>query len=110
MKLARQLSEDRAMRDAALSIFKSDIEFIRNDLRRRGIGERVADRLGEGAADMMDDAIDYADDNRGKIGAMVLAAVMWFARGPILGIFTEDEEAAGETGEPKDAADHSEED
>jgi hypothetical protein len=84
MKLARQLSEDRAMRDAALILFKSDLELIRQDLKHRGLGTRLADRMGEGAADMMEDAVGYASENRGKIAAIVLSAALWFARRPIL--------------------------
>src|SRR5690606_3416704 len=45
--LDRQLAEDRALRNAALAVFKADLAFIRTDIRERGLGTRLADRLGE---------------------------------------------------------------
>jgi hypothetical protein len=83
-KLDHQLAEDRALRDAALALFKADLAFIRTDLREKGVGTRLADRLGEGTRDMVDDAVDYAEANSGKVAAGALAVIMWFARGPNL--------------------------
>lgn len=100
MKLSLQLREDRALRDAALALFKSDLELIRQDLKHRGLGARIADRLGEGAADMMGDAVDYASDNRGKVAAVVMAVVLWFARGPILRLFSDEPDEGLETETP----------
>ena len=34
---------------------------------------------------MVDDAIDYAEDNKGWVAAGAAAVVLWFARKPILG-------------------------
>lgn len=90
MKLARQMEEDRAMRDAARALFLTDLQLIRHDVKQRGLGQRMADRLGEGAADMIEDASDYASKNRGAIAAVAIAAVLWFARGPILRFFDND--------------------
>lgn len=84
MKLSQQLAEDRALRDAALALFKADLRFIRNDLEQRGIGERVADRLGESAKEFVDDAVDYAGDHKSVVAAAGAAVVLWFARAPIL--------------------------
>jgi hypothetical protein len=84
MKISHHLAEDRALRDAALALFKADLRFIRNDLGRRGIGQRVADRLGDGAHELADDALEYASDNKGVVAAAVAAVVLWFARKPIL--------------------------
>lgn len=84
MRLAHQLAEDKALRDAALALFKADLRFIRNDLDRRGVGERVADRLGEGARDLADDALDYATAHKGVVAAAAAAAVLWFVRAPLL--------------------------
>ena len=104
--LERRLAEDRALRDAALAVFKADLAFIRTDLREKGVGARLADRVGEGTRDMVDDAVDYAESNVGKVAAGVLAVILWFARGPIL-------DAAGkllgndEVEEPAAAADRS---
>ena len=83
--LASRLAEDRALRDAALQLFKSDVALIRGELGERGIGARVKDRVGEAALGMLDDAIDIAEDNRGWVAAGAAAVVLWFARRPILG-------------------------
>jgi hypothetical protein len=82
--LARQLGEDKALRDAALQLFKSDIALIRGDLDERGIGARVRDRVGGAALEMVDDAIDYAEEKPGRVAAGAAAVVLWFARKPIL--------------------------
>lgn len=84
MKLTHQLAEDRAVRDAALALFKADLGFIRDDLEQRGIGERVVDRLGDSAKDFLDEAVDYASDHKSIVTAAIAAVVLWFARAPIL--------------------------
>ena len=84
MDAARKLREDRAMRDASLAIFKSDLAHLRADLSVRGIGGRLADRVGDGAMDMIDEAVVAAEENRGKLAAVGFALVVWFARHPIL--------------------------
>ena len=83
--LGNRLAEDKALRDAALQLFKSDVALIRGDLGERGIGARAKDRLGEAALGMLDDAIDLAEDNKGWVAAGAAAVVLWFARKPILG-------------------------
>lgn len=99
MKLAQQLKEDRALRDAARALFLTDLQLIRQDVKERGVAQRLADRLGEGASDMMEDAVDYAADNRGLIGAAMVAAILWFARGPILRFFDDELDADPEPDE-----------
>ena len=83
--LASRFAEDKALRDAALQLFKSDIALIRGDLDERGIGARAKDRVSEAALGMVDDAIDYAENNKGWVAAGTAAVVLWFARKPILG-------------------------
>jgi len=80
----QKLVDDRALRDAALKIFQEDLRFIRADLDARGIGGRIADRLGDSALDMFDEAVDYAETNKGAVAAGMAAIVLWFARAPIL--------------------------
>jgi len=82
--LEHRLADDKALRDAALALFKADLALVRADLAERGIGARVADRLGESAMDIVDEGIDYAEENKGKVAAGVAALVLWFARRPIL--------------------------
>lgn len=85
MSLAdHKLVEDKALRDAALNVFLDDLRFIREDLDARGIGGRLADRLGDATMDLVDEAADYAEDNKGQVAAALAAIVLWFARAPIL--------------------------
>jgi hypothetical protein len=76
--------EDKALRDSALRLFKSDLALIRGDLHERPVGARLSDRVGDAAMDMLDDAVDYAEENKGKVAAGIAAAVLWFGRGLIL--------------------------
>lgn len=106
----QRLAEDKALRDAALGLFKADLALVRADLAERGLGQRIADRLGESTMDMLDEAVDYAEDNKGKVAAGIAAVVLWFARGPILdalGRLVGDE---GEGEEPADGDGRSEDD
>lgn len=101
--LARQLSEDKALRDAALQLFKSDLAQVRGDLDERGVGARAKDRLSEAAVGMVGDAIDYADDNKGWVAAGAGAVVLWFARRPILGWLADLLEGESAGAEPAEA-------
>ena len=83
--MARRLAEDRAMRDAALALFKADLAMVRADLNERGLGGRIKDRLGESTLEVLDDAADFAGENKGVVAAVVAAVMLWFARRPILG-------------------------
>ena len=83
-ELERRLGEDKALRDAALALFKADLALVRADLAERGLGQRIADRVGEGTMEMLDEATDFAEDNKGKVAAGIAAVILWFARGPIL--------------------------
>lgn len=82
--LESRLAEDRKLRDAALEVFSTDLRFIREDLRARGVGERIADRVGTSAMELVDEAVDYAEANTGRIAAGLAAVVLWFARTPLL--------------------------
>ena len=82
--LEDRLAEDKALRDAALALFKADLALVRADLDERGLGKRVADRLGKSTMEMLDEAADYAEGNKGKVAAGIAAVILWFARGPIL--------------------------
>lgn len=94
-QLDKDLAEDRALRDSALALFKSDLALVRADLRERGLGVRMAARIGDSTMDMVDEAVDYAEENKGKLAAAAAAVVLWFARGPIIDglirLFAEDE-------------------
>ena len=98
-----RLAEDRALRDAALEVFSTDLHFIRQDLHARSVGKRITDRIGDSAMEIVDEAVDYAEANRGKIAAAVAAIVLWFTRAPLLnglsrifGLEGDDEEQEGD--------------
>ena len=82
--LWQQFLEDRALRDAARANFLADLEHARTSLSGKGIAERVVDRIGEGARDVLEQASETAEDNRGILAVLIGAIVLWFARGPIL--------------------------
>lgn len=98
-----RLAEDRALRDAALDVFSTDLRFIRQDLRARSVGKRITDRIGDSAMEIVDEAVDYAETNRGRVAAAAAAIVLWFARVPLLnglsrifGLEGDDEEQDGD--------------
>lgn len=101
--LANRLAEDRELRDAALQLFKSDVALIRGDLDERGVGARAKDRLADAALGMLDDAIDYTENNKGWVAAGTAAVVLWFARKPILG-WVADWLDGGDSSEEPDAS------
>ena len=104
-----RLAEDKALRDAALRLFKSDLELIRGDLGERGLSARAKDRVAGAALEILDDAVDYAETNRGWVAAGAAAVVLWFARKPILGWLADwldgGENADAEPGEPAGRSD-----
>ena len=81
--IERQMAEDRAVRDAALRLFKADLDLVRSDLAARGAGQRVADRVSDAALDTVDDAVDYAQDNKGPVAAGIAALLLFLFRGPL---------------------------
>jgi hypothetical protein len=99
--LEHRLAEDKALRDAALALFKADLALVRADLDERGVGGRISDRIGETTMDMLDEAVDYAAENKGKVAAGIAAVVLWFARGPILDALS-DLTGVGDDEEPGD--------
>jgi hypothetical protein len=107
--LETRLAEDRKLRDAALEVFSTDLRFIREDLKAKGVGERIADRIGSSAMDIVDEAVDYAEANTGRVAAALAAVVLWFARTPLInglsrifGFDDEDEEQDGDEARSND--------
>lgn len=92
---------DRAVRDAALALVKADIAHLRVDLTTRGIGARFLDRVAEGANDVLDEAADVAENNRGVLLTLLAAVVLWLARNPLLSLFGDDDGEEEETEEPE---------
>lgn len=93
-RLARQLREDRALRDAARALVDADVAHFKTDLGGKDLKTRVLDRVTEGAAQVLDDAVEVASDNKGALVTLLAAVALWFARNPILALFS-DEAAEG---------------
>lgn len=82
--LEREMREDRLLRDAARALLQADIAQLKASLAERSIPERIGDRIGEGATDVLDEAVAVADENRGIVATVVAAIILWFARHPII--------------------------
>ena len=90
----QRLREDRAIRDAALALVKADFAHLKHDLSSKGLSERMLGSVGEGAKDVLEKAGDAAENNRGIFAVLVGAIVLWFARNPIMDLFSGEEEDA----------------
>ena len=87
-ELEQQLREDRALRNAARALFEADIANLRANLSGKSISSRIVDRIGEGAAEVLDEAIEVADNNKGVIATLIAAIILWFARHPLIELIT----------------------
>lgn len=96
-ELERQLREDRMLRDAARAMLDADVAYLRSSLAGRSIPSRIADRIGEGATDALDEATEFAERHRGVVAGLLAAVILWFARHPLIGLFL------GDQSERKDA-------
>ena len=94
--LEREMREDRLLRDAARALVAADIAQLKASLAARSIPERIGDRIGEGATDVLDEAVAVADDHKGVIATLIGAIILWFARHPLIDLFVD-----GETGDPE---------
>jgi len=81
--LAKQLGSDRLARDAARSAFDQRLASVKGDLDARSVGGRIADKLGEDARIIVDEAIDVASEHRGLIAGTIVAVAVWIFRNPI---------------------------
>lgn len=81
---ARQVEQSRAERDAARELFDTQLALIREELAERGIGGRIADKVGHDTREAIDEAIAVADANRGVIAGTIAALAVWLLRRPIL--------------------------
>ena len=86
-KMQRAFHQDRAMRDAARNLVQMDWRNLRHGYAERGLGERLKDRLSEGAADLAGDGRDFVEDNPRTVGTgfavALAAAVGWMFRDEI---------------------------
>lgn len=87
--LARELENCRSARDDAREVFDTRLAQVREDLEERGIGGRVADRIGEDARIIFEEAIDVADSHRGIVAGTIVAVAIWIFRNPIIRLVEE---------------------
>lgn len=86
--LAQRLRADRALRNAAHALVRTDLANLKHDWNDRGLAARSVDRLKEGATDVYDEAVSVASDHRGVLVALLAAISVWFARHPIVAAFS----------------------
>lgn len=84
--LAQQVLSERRLRNAARSNFDQRLAQVREDLDARGIGGRIADKVGGDARDMLDEAVEVADQNRSVVAGTIVALLLWFFRKPIMAL------------------------
>ena len=80
----RDLADFRALRDEAWALLKEDIAALHDDIEQRGLGARLADRVGDEAREVWEQTLEVADAHRGVVAATLMALVGWFLRGPIV--------------------------
>lgn len=87
-------TQARVARDAARAAFEARLEQVKADLSARGIGTRVADRIGGEAVDLIDYTADVVRDSKGIIAGTLAALMLWLFRNPIIawaeGLFSDD--------------------
>ncbi len=98
-ELARRMKEDRRLRNAALALVKADVAQLRTELSAKKLGSRVIDRVSEGAVDVFEEAVDVAGSNRAVLGTLIAAILVWFARNPIMELFSDDANTEPDPGE-----------
>ncbi len=97
----RQMAEDRALRDAARALVEADLSHLKSDLSFKGIAPRLKDRMTEGAVDVFEEATEAAESNRGVLLTLLAAVAIWFARNPILELFSDLDQAEADGAEPE---------
>ena len=98
----RKMIEDRALRDAAFALVKADVAHLRADLTTKGIGERLLDRVADGANEVLEEAVDVAENNRGVLITLVAAIVLWLSRNPLIALITGEDTEGDDEEEPEE--------
>ncbi|NCP17856.1 MAG: hypothetical protein GW855_01695 [Erythrobacter sp.] len=81
---ARQLAEDRALRDAALALVKGDIAHLRGDIEEKGIVARIASSAALGTADIVEEGVELVEKHKPAsygVGAVLALVLGWWALG-----------------------------
>jgi hypothetical protein len=83
-RLANRLEHAREARNSARAAFDARLGKVKSDLETRGVGGRIADKIGEEASDAFDQALNVAKESKGVIAGTVAALALWFLRHPII--------------------------
>lgn len=79
----QRLVEFRILRDEAWGLLHDDVAALRGDVEQRGLGARLADRVGEEAREVWEQTVDVASAHRGVVATTIVALVAWLLRAPI---------------------------
>lgn len=78
-----QVLAARRVRNEARDLLSRHLAQVQEDAEARGIGGRIADRIGDQAREVVDHALEIADENPGVIAGTIAALTLWFLRHPI---------------------------
>lgn len=99
--LDARLREDRTLRNTAKALLSADVAHFRASLSNRSISTRIFDRIGEGASEVFDEAVEVAENHKGVLATLLAAVVLWFARHSVMSLFIGDNEAEREGAEDR---------
>lgn len=81
----QQLSEDRATREAARSVFTARFSRVKDALDDRSIGARIGDEALGRAKATADKTMTMASEHRWIVLGTATALAAWFLRKPLMG-------------------------
>ncbi len=76
----QRLIEDRALRNAARSVFDTNMAQVRADLAARGIAGRVADNVKKDTTDALVQGLAIASESKGIVAGVGMALLAWLCR------------------------------
>ena len=82
--LADKVLEDRRLRNAIRRDFDMCLATVKQDLEARGVGGRIADKVGQEAALAIENAKSVAGDNKAVIAGTIATLAVWFLRNPLI--------------------------
>lgn len=107
-RLERELTEDRALRNAASSVFQADLTLLRARLAPNELANRVGHQIEEGGGQVAGRLSELARENRGALMAGLAAAgalaTLFLARNPILAAFAKRHDPGAPSAEPNHAS------
>ena len=110
-KLERQLEQSKALRDASLRLISDDLGFLRGGIANGEVRQRAVSQLGGGTKAVAGSLVNCARGNRGLVGGIIAAIVLFLFRKPILNfalnLFDRRAQAVPDDQEPEAADDHS---